>query len=90
MNSQFLIDVMQESLWVALKISLPILLSSLVVGILISIFQTATQIQEATLTFIPKLLVMVVILFFFSSWILDTLNDYFIYILGNLDTWGTM
>jgi len=66
------------------------LLAGLVVGVLVSVVQSATQIQEVTLTFIPKMLAMMGIMFFFSGWMLDALTGFFTEILTNLDTWGTM
>lgn len=58
---------------VAMQISFPILLSTLLIGVLISIVQVATQIQEMTLTFVPKILVLLAVLAISGSWMLETL-----------------
>lgn len=60
----------------ALQIALPIMIVSLVVGIAISIFQVVTQIQEMTLTFVPKILMVVVTLGMFGNWMLTLLVDF--------------
>jgi len=60
-----------QALILAMKISLPLLLAALLVGLLVSIFQAATQIQEATLTFIPKILAMGAVLVLAGPWMLD-------------------
>jgi flagellar biosynthetic protein FliQ len=65
-----------DALMVALKIGLPILLVSLVVGLVISIFQAITQIQEMTLTFIPKILALVLVVIVAGPWMLDQILGY--------------
>jgi flagellar biosynthesis protein FliQ len=65
-----------DALMLALTIGLPILLVSLVVGLAISIFQAITQIQEMTLTFIPKILALVVVVIVAGPWMLDQLLGY--------------
>ncbi len=55
MSEQELIDLARESLWIALQISLPVMLVALVVGVIIGLFQALTQIQEMTLSFVPKI-----------------------------------
>ncbi|MBS4051405.1 flagellar biosynthesis protein FliQ [Methylomonas rivi] len=69
--------IAQETVMVALKIMGPILLSSLAIGLLVSMFQAATSIQEQTLTFIPKLAVIVVVLMIAGPGMLQMLIDYF-------------
>lgn len=71
MDSDLAIRLLMDALLTAAKISAPILLASLAVGLLISIFQVVTQIQEMTLTFVPKLAIVVVICFAFGSWMLS-------------------
>ena len=60
-------------MWTACLVGLPILLLSLVVCVAVSSFQAMTQIQEATLSFVPKILAMVIALIFFGPWMLSTL-----------------
>ena len=69
-------DLAREALWIAVKISLPILAVGLAVGLLISIFQAATQVQEPTLSFLPKLLAIVLTLAILLPWFLSLLVDY--------------
>jgi flagellar biosynthetic protein FliQ len=73
------IEAGRLALLVALKLSLPVLLFGLVVGVIISIVQAVTQIQEFTLTFVPKLLAVVVALALFGPWMLRTMTQYMIY-----------
>jgi len=67
----------QETVLVAVKLIAPVLLSSLAVGLLIAMFQAATQINEQTLTFIPKLATIIVVLTLAGPWMLQVLIDYF-------------
>lgn len=61
---------------VALKLSAPVLLLSMGIGILISIVQAATQIHEQTLTFVPKLLIIVAVFLLAGSWMMETMQEY--------------
>ena len=70
------ISLMQSAIVIAAKISAPILLLSMIIGIVISIFQAATQIHEQTVTFVPKLLVITLVLFILGSWMMQTLSDF--------------
>lgn len=67
----------QEAMLVAIKLSAPILLPALLVGLLVAMFQAATQINESTLTFIPKVLVTGAILMLAGPWMLQLFVDYF-------------
>ncbi len=69
--------IAQETVWVAVRLLAPILLSSLAVGLMVSMFQTATSIQEQTLTFIPKLATIVIVLMIAGPGMLQMLIDYF-------------
>ena len=71
MNEQMIMGTISKTLSVALMVGGPILILSLVVGLLVSIFQAATQIQEQTLTFVPKLITIAAILLFGGSWMLN-------------------
>jgi len=59
-----------------LKVSLPFLLSAMIIGLLVSFFQAITSLQEQTLTFVPKALVVVVVVFILFPWLINTLMDY--------------
>ncbi|BCG64671.1 MAG: flagellar biosynthetic protein FliQ [Methyloprofundus sp.] len=69
--------IAQETVLVAIKLIGPILLSSLVVGLIISMFQAATSINEQTLTFIPKLATIIIVLIVLGPWMLQVLIDFF-------------
>ncbi len=73
-------DVFQAAMLVAIKVAAPVLIISIVVGLVISIFQAATQIHEQTLTFVPKLLAIVIILIVLGPWMLETMMDFTVYI----------
>ena len=70
---QVAIDVGREALMVAAKISLPILMTGLIVGLCVSLFQALTQIQEQTLSFIPKIFAVIAAVFVMLPWILNTM-----------------
>ena len=65
-----------EALWLILLLSLPPLLASLVVGLVISLLQALTQVQEQTLTFVPKIIATILILIITAAWMLDTLREF--------------
>ncbi len=67
----------QETVLVAVKLIAPILLSSLAIGLLVAMFQAATQINEQTLTFIPKLAMVIIVLMIAGPWMLQVVIDYF-------------
>lgn len=73
MNSTEVMEVSREALMVALKVGTPILVLALVVGLIIALFQALTQIQELTLTFVPKILVMFVALMALMPFMLTTM-----------------
>lgn len=80
MSNSEIISVMQAAMVVAFKIGLPILMLSMIIGLIISIFQAATQVHEQTLTFVPKLIITAVILIILGPWMLETLKDFTEYI----------
>jgi len=73
MTPEFVVSLSQEAIKTTLFVAMPILLLGLVIGLAISIFQAVTQIQEMTLTFVPKIVVVLLGLLFFSSWMLQHL-----------------
>ncbi|MEO5363024.1 MAG: flagellar biosynthesis protein FliQ [Magnetococcus sp. DMHC-8] len=77
MPVEIVLGLVADALKVALLISAPMLLTALVVGIVISLFQSVTQIQEMTLTFIPKILATFLALVLALPWMVQTLMDYF-------------
>lgn len=88
MTVEFVIGFGRQALEAMLLISLPVLLVSLVVGLLISIFQAVTQIQEVTITFVPKIVMTFLALLFFGSWMLSKLTGLTREILENIPYWA--
>ena len=76
MTTGDVITVARETIWVIAKTSLPILLISMIVGLVISLFQTLTSIQEQTLTFVPKLLAILLGLMVLGTWMLNEIVAY--------------
>lgn len=76
MENEFVVEVVSQAMKVTLMLSAPMLIGALVVGILVSIFQAVTQINEQTLSFIPKILVIIAAMVIFSPWMLETLVTY--------------
>lgn len=70
------ITLTQNAVTLTLLLSAPVLLVAMVVGLLISLFQAVTQIQEMTLTFVPKIVAVMLTLLFLSSWMINKLVDY--------------
>ncbi len=78
MTEEVIIDIFTQTLVLIIKVSAPMLLVSLVVGLIISILQTVTSIQEQTLTFVPKLLAIFLTLILAGNWILTNLKEFVI------------
>ncbi len=76
MTEEMVLDIARETIWLVIKSSAPMLLSSLVVGLIISIFQTVTSIQEQTLTFVPKLLTIFLVLMLAGAWIMNNIVEF--------------
>ena len=70
------LDIVSQAIYTIIVVSAPLLLVSLIIGLIISIFQTVTSIQEQTLTFVPKILAVFVGMMIFGSWILTQLTEY--------------
>lgn len=84
MSSEFIIGLAGQAVFTVLKVSAPMLLIGLVVGLIVSIFQATTQIQEQTLAFVPKIIAVLLALLLFGPWILSTLVDFTYGIFNNL------
>ena len=76
MDAQHVFTIGQEGLYLLLLVSAPMLLAVLVIGLVVSIFQAATQIHEATLSFVPKIIGAVAVLAVAGPWMLTTLVEY--------------
>jgi len=86
MTPDTVIALMRQAVEIALMVAGPTLLASLGMGLLVSIFQAATQINEMTLTFIPKLILMFIVLVITGPWALQLLVDYVVRLLGSIPT----
>lgn len=76
MTQEVVMDIARETLYTVIISAAPLLLISLVVGLVLSIFQTVTSIQEQTLTFVPKILSVFIGLMIFGSWILTNIVEF--------------
>ena len=77
MNSSDVLSILGDAFLVAFKIAGPLLIASIVIGLIVAIFQAATQIHEQTLTFVPKLIVIALIMLFAGSWMITIMDDFF-------------
>jgi flagellar biosynthetic protein FliQ len=84
MGSEFVIRIAGEAVYTVLKASAPMLVIGLIVGLMVSIFQATTQIQEQTLAFVPKIVAVLFSIIIFGPWILNTLVDFTYNLLNNL------
>jgi flagellar biosynthetic protein FliQ len=84
MTPEIIMAMGRQAIEVTLMVAAPMLLVALVIGLVVSIFQAATQINEATLSFIPKLLGIFVTLIVAGSWMLSVLTDYLRSVLSNI------
>lgn len=83
MTQDMVIDIARQALWTIIKASSPMLITSLVVGLAISVFQTVTSIQEQTLTFVPKLIAVFIVMMICGPWLLATLSEYTVDLFSN-------
>ena len=78
------LDIARDALYTIITVSAPLLLISLIIGLIVSIFQTVTSIQEQTLTFIPKIVAVFVGMILCGSWMLNKLSDFMIRLWNDL------
>ena len=81
------VDLGREALWVAVKLSFPVLISALVVGALISVLQAATQLQDPTLNQVPKMFAVAAVVFVMLPWILAVLAEYTHELVKDMGMW---
>ena len=84
MNTELVMKISFETLKIMFLISMPVLLAGLIVGVLISIIQVMTQIQEMTLTFVPKIIVVFIVMMLFGPWMLRKLTDFTVNVLTEI------
>ncbi|MFZ5352067.1 MAG: flagellar biosynthesis protein FliQ [Bacillota bacterium] len=87
MDQNIVIDIGMEAIQVALLLSAPILLLGLLVGLIISIVQATTQIQEPTLSFIPKIVAISLALLVFGPWMMNIMNSFTIKLIQNIPSY---
>jgi len=87
MSVEFVSDLANRALWITLLISAPILGLGLTVGVVVSIFQAVTQIQEMTLTFIPKIIAIFIAILVFGKWMMLVLLNFTSNLWINLPTY---
>ncbi|CCX88796.1 flagellar biosynthetic protein FliQ [Clostridium sp. CAG:590] len=87
MTTEVVIDIAREALWLIIKCSAPLLLVSLIVGLIISIFQTVTSIQEQTLTFVPKILSIFITIILCGGWIMNNIVEFMERLFQNFATY---
>ncbi len=76
LNEQIIIDIVRQALWIVIKVSFPILIVSMVIGLIISVLQTVTSIQEQTLTFVPKLIGIFLVIMISGNWIMTEVRNF--------------
>jgi flagellar biosynthesis protein FliQ len=87
MNEDSVLSVGVQAVQVLAYVAGPLLLIAMAVGILVSVFQAVTQINEATLTFIPKMIAVFLALILMGPWMLQIMKDYATEVFGNFHTW---
>jgi flagellar biosynthetic protein FliQ len=85
MTESYVLDIFRQSIYLILIVSAPMLIVSIVVGLLIAIFQATTQIQEQTLAFVPKIIAIFLSMILFGSWIMRTMIEFTLEIINNID-----
>jgi len=83
MNEIIVIDIAKQAIFLVLKVAAPMLITSLVVGLIVSILQTVTSIQEQTLTFVPKLIAVFLVIMLFGNWIITNVKDFMVELYSN-------
>ncbi len=86
MSQGEILTIMQQAIYTILKVGAPMMITALVVGLLISIFQAMTQINEQTLVFVPKILAVLLALVLFGSWMMTTLIEFTVKLFDSLPT----
>lgn len=87
MTTDIVVDIAREGLWLIIKCAAPLLLVSLLVGLIVSIFQTVTSIQEQTLSFVPKILSIFITLMLCGGWIMDNIVTFMTHLFEDFSTY---
>jgi flagellar biosynthesis protein FliQ len=84
MSEELILKLGQDTLRTTAMLAAPMLVSALVIGLVVSVFQAVTQINEATLTFIPKMVVVGIVLVIAAPWMMDVMNQFTVQLFENL------
>ena len=77
MTQSDVLDRLMNAMYAAFKLAAPVLIASIVIGLIVAIFQAATQIHEQTLTFVPKVIVIALMLLVLGSWMINIIQEFF-------------
>ncbi|MDD6825390.1 MAG: flagellar biosynthesis protein FliQ [Oscillospiraceae bacterium] len=77
MTQADILDLFMNAMYVAFKLAAPVLIASIIIGLIVAIFQAATQIHEQTLTFVPKVLVIALMLLILGAWMINIISEFF-------------
>lgn len=83
MNENIIVDIARETVFLIIKVASPILIVSLTVGLIVSILQTVTSIQEQTLTFVPKLISILLVVVLFGNWMMTSIREFMVELYSN-------
>lgn len=84
MSEELILKLGQDTLKTTAMLAAPMLVSALIVGLVVSVFQAVTQINEATLTFIPKMIVVGIVMVLAAPWMMDILNQFTVQLFENI------
>jgi flagellar biosynthetic protein FliQ len=87
MSEEMVMNIGAEAIKVTIALAGPMLIAAMIVGIIVSVLQAITQINEATLTFIPKMVAVLVVLMIAAPWMLQTLTEYTSHVLSSAGEW---
>lgn len=88
MSEQMIMDIALKTVWLAVQLAAPVLLASMIMGLVVSIFQAATQVNEQTLSFIPKIIAMTVALILFGPWMIKIISKFTIDLINLIPSIG--
>ena len=77
MTQSDVLDLFMNAMYAAFKLAAPVLIASIVIGLIVAIFQAATQVHEQTLTFVPKVIVIALMLLVLGSWMINIIQEFF-------------
>lgn len=86
MSTDYIIDISHEVIWTVVEVAAPLLIVSLIIGLVVSILQTITSIQEQTLTFVPKFVAIMLVLLICGNWIMTKVSGLFVNIMEQIPT----